>query len=274
MVGGVLVALELIYLFIVPRQKVLTVKEALDKAVSQQNVDPKRREQLRIQLALNDFKAKNEGKLPAKLDELVPTYFDEVPKDPDNGEAFRYVVKDNKPYVGDAATVAVAENKVAVTATDGSIVIPATLESSSQLPSGIQQALISSLSVDSGSQNAFIYDPTGKRDPFRPFDFSPHQAEDETKTPLERYDINQLKLTAVLTSEEDPSATVENAAGKGFIVKKGTKIGFNSGEVVEILKDRVLILETSIDFTGQKKTRTIEMKLRTKDQENSQKIKQ
>jgi len=114
----------------------------------------------------------------------------------------------------------------------------------------------------------FVYDPTGKRDPFRPFDFSPPAATDESKTPLERYALGQLKLTAVLDGIAEPAAIVENAAGKGFTVKKGTKIGPNNGEVVEIRKDRLIIVETTTDFTGQTRSATVELVLRTKDQEN------
>jgi Tfp pilus assembly protein PilP len=47
------------------------------------------------------------------------------------------------------------------------------------------------------------------------------------------------------------------------------KIGLNSGDVVDIQTDKIIVIETSFDFTGQKKTRTIELKLRTKDQEEA-----
>lgn len=127
-----------------------------------------------------------------------------------------------------------------------------------------QQALIDSLS-DTSPQTTFVYDPSGKRDPFEPFDFAP-KGEDSSKTPLERYAIGQLKLTAVLEGFDQPKAIVENSEGRGFTVSKGTKIGPNNGEIVEIQKDKILILETEIDFTGQKKTKTVELRLRTKDE--------
>ena len=90
--------------------------------------------------------------------------------------------------------------------------------------------------------------------------------EDEAKTPLERYDLGQLKLTAVLEGFDQPKAIIETSEGKGFTVGVGTKIGRNNGEIAEIQKDRVLILETEVDFTGVKKTKTTELRLRTKDQ--------
>ena len=112
----------------------------------------------------------------------------------------------------------------------------------------------------------FIYDSTGKRDPFRPFDFSPKESERDDLTPLERYDIGQLKLTAVLDGFEEPTAVVENAAGRGFTVKRGAKIGPNGGVITEVLKDKLVIVETTTDYTGETKSRTVELFIRTKDQ--------
>jgi len=112
----------------------------------------------------------------------------------------------------------------------------------------------------------FVYDPAGKRDPFRPFDFSPKESELDDLTPLERYDIGQLKLTAVLDGFDEPTAVVENAAGRGFTVKRGAKIGSNGGVISEILKDKLVVVETTTDYTGVTKSRTVEMLIRTKDQ--------
>lgn len=112
----------------------------------------------------------------------------------------------------------------------------------------------------------FIYDSTGKRDPFRPFDFSPKESERDDLTPLERYDIGQLKLTAVLDGFDEPTAVVENAAGRGFTVRRGAKIGPNGGVITEVLKDKLVIVETTTDYTGETKSRTVELFIRTKDQ--------
>lgn len=259
-IGGVLIAIQAVYLFVFgAKAKPVSMREAITKAVDEKtDLSLARREQAKIQLALADFQAKN-SRLPASLDELVPTYFDTVPLDQDTGQAFKYRIDGMRYYLGDETPV----NQLAKAgaAGDGSLAgAPTTLEE--------QQALIDSLS-DTSVQTAFVYDPTGKRDPFQPFDFAP-KGEDQTKTPLERYTIGQLKLTAVLEGFDEPKAIIENSVGKGFTVGKGTKIGTNNGEIVEIQKDKVLILETEIDFTGQKKTKTIELRLRTKDEtENS-----
>lgn len=119
---------------------------------------------------------------------------------------------------------------------------------------------------DDAPRPGFVYDPAGKRDPFRPFDFSPQRSEREDLSPLERYEIGQLKLTAVLDGFDEPTAVVENAAGRGFTVKRGTRIGPNQGVIAEILKDKLVIVETTTDFTGATKSRTIELLIRTKVQ--------
>lgn len=270
-VCGGLVLLELMYLFFFPHPKPLDIKDAIQAQLDKQNsIDDKRKEQLRIQLSVSDYQSK-EGKLPDDLQALVPVYFDEVPKVPGTNDAFDYFKVDHKYYVDDKATIA----SLKTTGTTGSpqkgSAVFLTNDSAAPLPPEVQQALIASLKDEGALQlTATVYDPTGKRDPFRPFDFAPAVAIDETKTPLERYDVNQLKLTAVISSADgSPTATVENQAGKGFIVKKGMKIGLNSGDVVDIRPDRIVVIETSFDFTGQKKTRTVELKLRTKDQEDA-----
>ena len=45
-------------------------------------------------------------------------------------------------------------------------------------------------------------------------------------------------------------ALVQEATGKGYIVKAGTYIGLNSGKVVQILKDRIIIEEEVEDVYG------------------------
>ena len=129
----------------------------------------------------------------------------------------------------------------------------------------ITLALVASL--EKSEEKPFVYDPSGKRDPFRQFDFAPKTDNSTAKTELEKYSIGQLKVTAILDGFTEPMAMVENEAGRGFRIKKGVKIGTNNGEVIEVQKDRILVLETNVDFTGESKTRTIEMRLRTKDQE-------
>lgn len=262
-ISAVLAMAEIGYIVVMTSgQEALTMREAIDKAVSsRKDVPSERKEQLRVQLAVTDFMANNAGAPPGSLELLIPKYFDQMPVSSVTGKPFMYKVVGTRFYLAsteqelnDAMTPRQRSKDTAVAQP-----IPVNLDPKN-LTAEQQTLLLASLNEDAP---VYVYDPLGKRDPFRPFDMSPKLPPGATA--LERYDIGQLKLTAVLNIGGEPTANVENAAGKGFLVKKGMKIGLRGGEVVEILQDKLLILETETDFTGQSKTRTIELKLRTKD---------
>jgi type IV pilus assembly protein PilP len=106
----------------------------------------------------------------------------------------------------------------------------------------------------------YSYNPAGKPDPFKPFiQLTPIREGSRTGplTPLQKYDINQLKLVAILSTPEGNVALVEDATGRGYFLKKGTWIGKNDGKVTKILKDKVIIEEAYQDIFGQTKTNEI-----------------
>lgn len=122
---------------------------------------------------------------------------------------------------------------------------------------------------DSLLDNTFPkYDPTGKIDPFAAL-FSKESEKalsDDTEpkrplTPLEKIDISQLKLSAIIQSKSGNLAMVEDATGKPYILTTGTYVGINSGTVTKILDDRVVIEEKTKDFLGRKKANTRELKI-------------
>jgi type IV pilus assembly protein PilP len=110
-----------------------------------------------------------------------------------------------------------------------------------------------------------IYDPTGRRDPFRPPRVNQTTASGEVRSPLQRYDIGQLKLVAVIYNANEPRAVVEDDAGLGYIVKVGTPIGVNGGAVKAIERGKVRVAEESIDFYGERQTSEVVMELATEE---------
>ena len=60
----------------------------------------------------------------------------------------------------------------------------------------------------------------------------------------------------------EPKAIVENPDGRGYTVEPGMRIGKMGGKIMRIEENRLIILETVVEFTGEKKTRTVEMYLR------------
>lgn len=131
--------------------------------------------------------------------------------------------------------------------------------------------LIASTAVVTQTQNLAqtpqIYDPTDKIDPFQPLyrDQPVIEKKKERKrspqTPLERIDLSQLKLVGIIVASSGNRALVEEATGKGYVIKTGTYIGTNSGKVVQIDKDKIIVEEEFEDVLGNIKTRERELKL-------------
>lgn len=112
------------------------------------------------------------------------------------------------------------------------------------------------------------YDAIGKIDPFVPLVSAEENTNQEETdkptrilTPLEKLDLGQIKLVAVISSKDKNLAMVEEASGKGYLVNVGTYIGRNSGTVDSIESDRIIIKETVKNFKGELKEQYREMKL-------------
>ncbi len=108
----------------------------------------------------------------------------------------------------------------------------------------------------------YSYNPAGKPDPFRPFIQSIIAARGSGSgpiTPLQQYDISQLKLVAIISSPDGNIALVEDIAGKGYFLRKGTWVGKNDGKVTKIFKDKVIVEEVYQDIFGQTKTNEVSL---------------
>ena len=115
----------------------------------------------------------------------------------------------------------------------------------------------------SDSQSPVNSSTDGKRDPFRPFTLNTRTSSRprENLSPLERYDLGQLKLVGIVWHVKEPSAMVEDSVGLGYIVKVGTPIGANDGKVRAIKPNEIIIEETYVDLFGAKKKREVNIKL-------------
>ncbi len=117
------------------------------------------------------------------------------------------------------------------------------------------------------------YNPDGKIDPFRPL-FQKEEREQPVKqtdtskkkperprTPLERLDLGQLKLVAVVYSNAMKKALVEEDSGKGYVLELGTSVGRERGKVIDIRNDRVIIEQEFEDDFGDQVVKQKELKL-------------
>ncbi|MHB8420102.1 MAG: pilus assembly protein PilP [Myxococcales bacterium] len=101
------------------------------------------------------------------------------------------------------------------------------------------------------AKDTFVYSPIGKRDPFRsPIDdlIITHAA--ESHCPLCRWEVDQLKLVAVITGTGNPVAMVEDPNGVGHMLRQGTAVGKLGGKVTSIQREVVVVTETSHDPFG------------------------
>jgi Pilus assembly protein, PilP len=99
-----------------------------------------------------------------------------------------------------------------------------------------------------------------RRDPFRPprLGAGSAAAVGEARTPLERYELGQLRLVAVIYGNTQARAVLE--------VKRGTRIGPNGGEVAAIDKGRMVVRETYTDFYGEQRPSETVLEMKTREQ--------
>ncbi len=98
----------------------------------------------------------------------------------------------------------------------------------------------------------FVYVTDGRRDPFVPLSRIRRPVADtsEPETPLQSYDLSQFRLAGVIVGKGASKAMVIAPDGKSYILSKGVKIGKNSGVVVTINSESVLVEEKYYDFSG------------------------
>lgn len=119
------------------------------------------------------------------------------------------------------------------------------------------------------------YDSQGKIDPFKPLIQEQKQVEapvvekrpERVLTPLEKIELSQVRLVAVINMKNRSIAMVEEASGKGYEVKIGTYIGKNQGKVSEIKSSSIVVKEIVKDFKGRLKERIQEIKLHKMEEE-------
>ncbi|MDI6753601.1 MAG: pilus assembly protein PilP [Thermodesulfobacteriota bacterium] len=117
----------------------------------------------------------------------------------------------------------------------------------------------------------YTYNPKGKPDPFKPLIVERPEtpltlkkvaeAAPEPGTPLERLELSQIKLVALIWGIREPRAMVEDNAGKGYIITNGTPIGKNKGKVTQIIPTGVVVSERYETAAGKFTTREVTLKL-------------
>ncbi|MFO0726742.1 MAG: pilus assembly protein PilP [Myxococcota bacterium] len=114
---------------------------------------------------------------------------------------------------------------------------------------------------------AYAYSSVGKRDPFRSFFFDALATPGpDNLTELQKFQLDQLKLVAIVTGRAAPYAMVEDPTGKGHTLTRGTLLGKNWGHVATINADCVTVKEEYRDYTGRKVTNEVPICLPKKNE--------
>ena len=105
----------------------------------------------------------------------------------------------------------------------------------------------------------------GTRDPFKPFKLETKAMARprESLSPLERYELGQLKIVGIVWDIKEPRAMLEDPSGLGYVVTKGMPIGSNEGVVKSIHREGIVVEEMYNDVLGVRKKREVPMKLAT-----------
>jgi type IV pilus assembly protein PilP len=124
------------------------------------------------------------------------------------------------------------------------------------------------------SDDGFVYSMEGRTDPFVPFLTEKAKVEKpaaaappEELVGMRRFEPGQLTLVAiVLRKNKNNLAMVQDPAGQGYVIRKGTKIG-QFGVVEDIVPNRVIVQNTTFTRTGETRLNRVEMLLKQRGEE-------
>lgn len=115
----------------------------------------------------------------------------------------------------------------------------------------------------------YSYSATGKRDPFAPIFVKEDrraQAQSGDRSPLERFNLHEFKLTGIVWGGFGYNAMVDAPDGKGYFVRIGTIMGPNKGVVKKITQHTMVIEEKFKTISGEIDRKEIVIELRKKQE--------
>lgn len=100
-----------------------------------------------------------------------------------------------------------------------------------------------------------VYDPAGRRDPFIAIVQLDDRKADEAMPPLQRVAVTEINLIAVVWGGYGYTGMVQTPDGKGYVIRRGTRLGTNNGLVTSITERGVIVVERFSDVYGNKQER-------------------
>lgn len=115
------------------------------------------------------------------------------------------------------------------------------------------------------ASHKFVYNPVGKRDPFRSY-LSVMKEEGEPKQErkleqTEKFELDQYKLVALISGTSQPRAMVEDPNRDGHIIRIGSRLGKNGGRITRISNSSIVVVEEFRAPTGERIRVPITVKL-------------
>ena len=119
--------------------------------------------------------------------------------------------------------------------------------------------------MQKAEEDKFKLNPRLMHDPFVPLavvDEKPPPPPEELP-PLQKLELSQIKLVAVVMADNKTRALVEDSTGMGYIIRLGTEIGppQKKGKVVKIEPGQVVIAQEIKDYMGNTKEQKYDLKL-------------
>ncbi len=122
-------------------------------------------------------------------------------------------------------------------------------------------SLQTQIALDKNKEEGFAYRLEDRKDPFVPF-LTPKSTSnsitvDEIVAPtgkltgMQLFEPGQLNLVALLATNAEKIAMVEDVTGKGYILREGVKIG-KRGVIKAIIPNKVIIEEVAFTRSGKK----------------------
>ena len=144
-----------------------------------------------------------------------------------------------------------------------SLKIPSVPEMPRQAPSAEIPAAVVPTSPDAkpdmtvmSSVTGLSYDPSGRRDPFAPIIENGLQGQSEALLPpLQRTGLTELSLIGIVWGAYGYTAMVQTPDGKGYSIRRGTRVGPNNGVVSSITDRGIIVQERFTDVYGNKQER-------------------
>jgi type IV pilus assembly protein PilP len=168
------------------------------------------------------------------------------------------------PVQGDQAATQPTTDQADITKSEGQAAedIAAIVEENTRVAKALEELL------ESMKMGDFEYQVEERPDPFMPFisEKVVQSADSESEfgerlTGMRQFEPGQLSLTAIIFTETNPIAMVEDSSHRGYVIRRGTKIG-KFGIVADILPNSVIIKQLSYSMSQDQKYTTVEMILR------------